>query len=61
MKLELVKEIDIKGQTSYHVKADDSYVIGSTRFDVMEAQQVYDEIKANSTKARTEVLIREEI
>ena len=61
MKLELVKETDIKGQTSYHVKADDKYVTGSTRFDIVDAQQVYDEVKTNFTKARTEIMIREEI
>lgn len=61
MILELVKEIDVKGQISYHIKADDKYISGSTRFDVIEAHQVYDEIKDNYSKARTEILIREEI
>lgn len=61
MVLELVKEINDNGDKSYHIRADGVYVPRSSRFDVIEANMLYEELKASYNKGRTEVLIREEI
>lgn len=61
MTLELVKEVGPTGYVSYHVTVDGEYQTGSMRSELHEARMVYEEIKHNYNKARTEVLIREEI
>ena len=61
MTIELVKEFDKLGQISYHVKVDDKFQSGTIRVNLQDALEVFDNVKANYTKARTEVLVREEI
>jgi hypothetical protein len=61
MTIELVKEVSKRGSTTYFVEIDGKYVSDSVRFDLPDAMELYREVKANHTKARKEVLIREEI
>jgi hypothetical protein len=61
MTIELVKELDNIGQVSYHVKVDGSFQSGTFRSQLHDAMEVYENVKANYSKARTEVLIKEEI
>ena len=61
MTIELVKELDNIGQVSYHVKVDGSFQSGTFRSQLHDAMEVYENVKANYSKARTETLIKEEI
>ena len=61
MTIELIKEVGPTGSTMYHVRVDDIYQSGSARSELHEARMVYEAIKENYSKARTEILIREEI
>ena len=61
MTIELIKEVGPMGDAMYHVKVNGEYQSRSTRIALYEAQMVYEAIKANYSKARTEVLIREEL
>lgn len=59
MTLELVKEVGPTGNVTYHVSVDGKYQSGSARTDMHEAMMVYEAIRENYTKARTEILMRE--
>jgi hypothetical protein len=59
MVIELIKEFDSAGQISYYIKVDDKFQSGTIRFNVMDAMDIYENIKANYTKARVEVLVKE--
>ena len=61
MKIELVKELDNIGQVTYYVKVDDKFQSGTVRLQLPEAMEVYENVKANYSKSRVEVLIQEEI
>jgi hypothetical protein len=61
MTIELIKEVGPMGDAMYHVKVNGEYQSGSARSALHEARMVYEAIKANYSKARTEVLIREEL
>lgn len=61
MKIELIKDVDNIGQVTYYVKIDDKFQSGTIRHQLHEAMEVYDNVKENCSKARIEVLIREEI
>lgn len=61
MKIELVKELDNIGQVTYYVKVDDKFQSGTVRLQLPEAMEVYENVKANYSKSRVEVLIKEEI
>jgi hypothetical protein len=59
MVIELIKEFDNAGQISYYIKVDDKFQSGTVRSNVMDAMDIYENIKANYTKARVEVLVKE--
>jgi len=61
MTIELVKEYDNAGNITYHIKVDNEYQSGSVRSSLSDAMELYKRVKENYTKARTEVLIKEEI
>lgn len=61
MTLELIKEVGPTGDAMYHVKVDGKYQSGSARCELHDAMLVYEAIKQNYSKARTEVLVRENI
>ena len=61
MKIELVKDVDNIGQVSYYIKVDDKLQSGTVRSQLHDAMEVYENVKENYSKARVEVLIREEI
>jgi hypothetical protein len=61
MTIELVKELDNVGQITYHVKIDDKFQSGTIRTQLTDALDVYENIKSCYSKARIEVLIKEEI
>lgn len=61
MTLQLVKEFDKKGEVSYHVKVDGEVLPDSTRWDLQDAMMVYEVEKIRHTRARTLVLVQEEI
>lgn len=61
MIIELVKEVSKKGAVTYFVEIDGQYVSDTVRVDIVDAREAYEEVRANYTKARKEVLIREEI
>ena len=61
MTIELIKEVGPTGNVMYQVNVDGVYQSGSARSEFHEARMVYEAIKENYNKARTEVLIREEI
>lgn len=61
MKIELVKEYDKRGKVSYYVKAGGKRIEESTRYTLVDAMEAYEEEKRLLTRARVEVLIREEV
>jgi hypothetical protein len=61
MKIELVKELDSIGDITYYIKVDDKFQSGTIRLKLPEAMEVYENVKANYSKSRVEVLIQEEI
>ena len=61
MKIELVKELDSIGQVTYYIKVDDKFQSGTVRSKLPDAMEVYENVKANYSKSRVEVLIQEEI
>lgn len=61
MTIELVKEVSKKGNVTYFVEIDGKCVTDTVRVDIVDAREAYEEVKANHTRARKEVLIREEI
>jgi hypothetical protein len=61
MTIELVKEFDNVGQISYYVKVDDKFQPGTVRSSITDAMETYENVKANYTKARVEVLVKETI
>jgi hypothetical protein len=61
MKIELVKELDSIGQVTYYIKVDDKFQSGTVRSTLPDAREVYENVKANYSKSRVEVLIQEEI
>lgn len=61
MTIELVKELDNIGQITYYVKVDDKFQGGTIRTQLTDALEVYENIKSGYSKARIEVLVREEI
>jgi hypothetical protein len=61
MTIELIKEVGTTGYATYHVRVDGDYQSGSVRSELHEAKITYEAIKENYSKARTEILIREEI
>ena len=61
MTIELIKEVGPTGYVTYHVKVDGKYQSGSSSTELHEARMTYEAIKANYNKARTEVLMKEDI
>lgn len=61
MTIDLVKEYSKLGDISYHVEIDGSYEAGTARHTLVEAQEVFENVKSYHTKARKEILIREEV
>jgi hypothetical protein len=61
MKIELVKELDSIGQVTYYIKVDDKFQSGTIRSTLLDAREMYENVKANYSKSRVEVLIQEEI
>jgi hypothetical protein len=61
MKIELVKELDSIGQITYYIKVDDKFQSGTVRSQFPDAMEMYENVKANYSKSRVEVLIQEEI
>ena len=61
MTLQLVKEFDRRGEVSYHITVDGTPVPDSTCWDLQDAMLAYEVIRSKSTKARSLVLIQEEL
>lgn len=61
MVLELVKEYDNAGQVIYYIKIDDKFQSGTVRHHIHDAMELYNRVKENYSKARTETIIREVI
>ena len=61
MILQLVKEFDRRGEVSYHITVDGAVVPNSTYWDLQDAMLAYDVERSKNTKARTLVLIQEEL
>ncbi len=61
MTIELVKEFDSIGNITYYVKVDNKFQSGTVRSNVTDAMEVYENVRANYTKARVETLIKEDI
>jgi len=61
MTIELVKEVSPTGSVTYYVNVDGKYQTGTARGELEDAMMVYEATKDNYNKARTEVLIREDI
>jgi hypothetical protein len=61
MTIELVKEFDSTGQITYYVKVDGKFQSGTVRSNITAATEVYENVRANYTKARVETLIKEDI
>lgn len=61
MTLQLVKEFDKKGEISYHVTVDGEAIPETVCYDLQEAMMIYEVEKKKVTKARTLVLIQEEV
>jgi hypothetical protein len=59
MTIELVKEFDTVGQITYYIKVDDKFQSGTVRSQLVDAMEVYENVKAKYTQARVEVLIKE--
>ena len=59
MTIELVKEFDTIGQITYYIKVDDKFQSGTVRSQLVDAMEVYENVKAKYTQARVEVLIKE--
>ena len=52
MTIELVKEFDTVGQITYYIKVDDKFQTGTVRSQLVDAMEVYENVKAKYTKAR---------
>jgi hypothetical protein len=61
MTIELIKEFDSTGQITYYVKVDDKFQSGTVRSNVTDAMEIYENVRANYTKARVETLVKEDI
>ena len=61
MTLELVKEINKLGETSYHIEVDCRYESGTARTQLVDIMEVYEALKTSYSFARKEVLIKEQL
>ena len=61
MTIELIKEYSKLGEICYYLEVDGQFQSGTTRTTLVEAQEVFESLKSHMTKARKEILIREEI
>lgn len=61
MIIELIKEVGKRGEVAYFVEIDGNYISDTVRVNLPDAMEVFNQVKQNYTKARKEVLIREEI
>jgi hypothetical protein len=61
MKIELIKDQDTQGQITYHVTIDGVFIPGSVKLKIPDAIETFNAIKDNYSKARTEILMVEEI
>jgi predicted RNA-binding protein with PIN domain len=59
MTIELVKEFNTIGDVTYYIKVDNEFQSGTVRTQLIEAMEVYEDVKAKYTQARVEVLVKE--
>jgi hypothetical protein len=59
MTIELVKEFDNIGDITYYVKVDNEFQPGTIRTKLIEALEVYENVKQKYTQSRVEVLVKE--
>ena len=61
MTIQLIKDYDKRGEISYHIKVDGEPVPESTCYEFHDAMMIYEVEKAKRTKARTVILVQEEV
>jgi len=61
MTLELIKEYDKQGKIIYYVKIDNQLAFGSVRTSLIDAMEVFSNLKDQHSRSRVEVLMTEEI